>query len=93
MSSRLTIKKRLLDLDQSVTGLAQAIGCDRAQVSSVISGHRRTPHVRRKIATRLGFSYRALWGTEDPGIDFLPPGPAPRSQSVTHVRDSEGVNP
>jgi hypothetical protein len=48
-------KKRLLDLDLTVTQLAARIGYPRQTVSAAINGSERFPHVTSAIATSLNY--------------------------------------
>ena len=52
-------KKRLLDLDMTVTQLASRIGYPRQTVSAAINGSERFPHVTSAIATTLNHDPKA----------------------------------
>lgn len=56
------IRKRLIDLDLSVTKLAEMIGLTREHVSNVISGHIKSKRCRKLIADALGKTVDELWG-------------------------------
>lgn len=51
----LWVKKRLLDLDLTVTELASRIGYPRQTVSAAINGSERFPHVTHAIASQLEY--------------------------------------
>lgn len=61
------IRKRLIDLDLSASHLALELDISRQMVNEVLHGRLATPWIRRAIAERLGFTYRAMWGMDDPG--------------------------
>ncbi len=61
------IRKRLIDLDLSEARLAAALGVSRQMLHLVLHGQLVTPWLRRAVAERLGWTYRAMWGEDDPG--------------------------
>lgn len=77
------IKKRMLDVEVTISDLAESIGCARSQVSSTIAMRHKTPYIRRQLAELLGMTYLGMWGELDPGVDRLPGGIGP--DSVTAV--------
>lgn len=86
----LRIKRLLLDSGRTVSDLAETLEATRPMVSQVIHGHAPSPRLRRLIAAELGTSYLEVWGEEDPGVDRLPPGRAPKSLTlVSQIATSE----
>lgn len=63
------IDKRLIDLELPKAALAREIGISRVMLYEVLAGRAETPWIRREIARRLGFTYEAVWGTPDPGLE------------------------
>jgi len=73
------IRTELFRRKLTQTAIAEEAGVSRFTVSQVVAGRMRTPVVRRIIAKHIGFSYRTVWGTDDPGVDHYKPGRRPAS--------------
>ena len=83
------IRHRLLDLGITGADLARAAGVSRQMISFVLTGHVRTPWLRRLVAEKLGMTYQGMWGEPDPGTER---GQRPR-RSVSPSFDTSNESP
>ena len=56
------VRKRLIDLDWTVKGLAEQMGYSTAYINEIVRGTRKAPHVRQKICDVLGLESDELLG-------------------------------
>lgn len=55
------IKKRLIDLNLSITGLSKVVGYSFAYTYRVLSGREKSLRARKRIAAKLGMTIEELW--------------------------------
>lgn len=63
------LRKHLIDADLTGAQLARDLGVSKQMVSLTLTGRRENPWIRRELASRLGMTYREMWGEDDPGTE------------------------
>lgn len=75
------IKKRLIDLELTIEGLAQEFGCRSVELTMCINRHqyRVYPELRRKLCMRLGLNQERLFGSPTARRSYAQPKPMRRA--------------
>jgi len=61
--ARRIIRKRLIDLEKTPSGMAQDLNYSKAYVSMILSGKRTSAKARKRICLYLGLDYERVFST------------------------------